>query len=596
MHLPKDDQPDDRELLAEFASSGSQDAFAELVRRNTDLVYSAARRQLRDAHLAEDVTQAVFILLAKKAGSVQGPPAGWLFKTTHYACRNAQKLASRRAYHEKRAAIMKAETSSSEEENNWQQISAEVDQAMSRLSPVDRDVIVLRYLKSLSLADVGRFLGIKEDAARKRVDRAVGRLREILAAQGVACAETSLADQMSQHAVQAAPPALAAAIIAAGGIGAKGSVAAAIANHALFWAKMKIAIGLLVAIALLTPGIAVIVEMKRSANPPAAPLVASGTSAPASTPPAIVPAAAPPAPIIPDEAKIIAELKNEADLNVGDISIRADGPRLAAAQQKYDSRVTRCVRIALNNNGRADVLTLDSAAAASALTAKLQEQGDGYDWGSNRYVVVISGDAATQLAAARALADTEGLRMLDVLRLQGNQLSEVGFYKPSRLKSLHQQYNAPVDSGVAGTFQTPSGLAVRLRTYQCEMSQPRLDDWASQQGTMSVRSWNQTVFMAVDPNVDTQTTDYSVIFGPEGSDALACKIAQLATQGVKLTSISYEQTDPTQGNLPPAVLVTAALNGRPLHFRVNADGSVQILSGAPSDPFLQKLHSILAGN
>src|SRR5436305_393184 len=97
---------DDLNLLAEYVATGSHAAFERVVGTHINLVYSAARRQLSDRHLAEDVTQAVFVVLARKAPSLierQYPLAGWLLSATHYAARDAMKLAARRRRHERSA-------------------------------------------------------------------------------------------------------------------------------------------------------------------------------------------------------------------------------------------------------------------------------------------------------------------------------------------------------------------------------------------------------------------------------------------------------------------------------------------------------------
>ena len=125
---------DERELLSKFVAESSGEAFAELVRRNADLVYSAARRQLGDSHLAEDVTQAVFVLLARKAASVKGLLAGWLINTTVYACRDARKLASRREFHEQQAAQMRSDQTQTAEEARWEGYAPALDEAMARLN------------------------------------------------------------------------------------------------------------------------------------------------------------------------------------------------------------------------------------------------------------------------------------------------------------------------------------------------------------------------------------------------------------------------------------------------------------------------------
>src|ERR1700722_1617798 len=117
-------------VSTQHASVDSRDGFAELVRDHADLVYSAARRQLGNAAMAEDVVQAVFILLWRKAGSIKGSVAGWLVRATYLACRDARKLAMRREYHERAAAMIKAEQSNVGTEGEWENYAAVLDEAM----------------------------------------------------------------------------------------------------------------------------------------------------------------------------------------------------------------------------------------------------------------------------------------------------------------------------------------------------------------------------------------------------------------------------------------------------------------------------------
>ena len=206
----------DQQLLREYTERRSETAFAELVRRNVDLVYSAALRLVRDAHLAEDVTQGVFLALAQNAGQLAGRPvlSGWLHGTTRNLAANAVRSEVRRHAREQEAAAMN-ELLAAEPDANWQHIAPHLDAALGELSESDREVLLLRYFKNQSLREVGQTLGTSEDAAQKRVSRAMDQLRGFLVKRGVAVGTSGLAVAMAANAVQAAPVGLAAALSSA---------------------------------------------------------------------------------------------------------------------------------------------------------------------------------------------------------------------------------------------------------------------------------------------------------------------------------------------------------------------------------------------
>src|SRR4051812_24884650 len=177
---------DDSQLLSEYAEKVSQQAFAELSRRYVNLVYSSALRQMGNAHAAEDVTQAVFIVLSRKAAGLKRDAilSSWLLQTTAYAVKNARRAELRRRHHEQEAAQMKT-MSQDEDQKLWEQISPTIDKAIGSLATPYRDAVVLRYFDGKSYEEIGTRLKISEAAARQRISRGVAELREILARHGV---------------------------------------------------------------------------------------------------------------------------------------------------------------------------------------------------------------------------------------------------------------------------------------------------------------------------------------------------------------------------------------------------------------------------
>jgi RNA polymerase sigma factor (sigma-70 family) len=198
----------DRELLQDYVQNGSQNAFTQLVERHVNLVYSAGRRLVSDTHLAEDITQQVFMLLARKAGRLGSSTilSAWLYRAArHLASETVRRELRRR----RREQIAVEAVSHSPAEDSWQQIETLLDEAMSKLGTGDHDAIVLRYFENRSLKEVGDALGYTEDAAQKRIARALERLRTDLARRGVTASGAVLATTITGGAVQSAPVGLA---------------------------------------------------------------------------------------------------------------------------------------------------------------------------------------------------------------------------------------------------------------------------------------------------------------------------------------------------------------------------------------------------
>ena len=196
----------DSSLLREFADHRSQAAFTDLVARHSDWVYSAAVRMVRDPHTAEDVTQAVFLVLADKAGKLGAVPLHrWLFKVTRYAAANAIRARARRDKHERLAAMASSETYQPDPDQMWREISPVLDDSMSRLRSRDRDALLLRFYQQKSMAEVGAALGVSEGAAKIRIVRAIEKLRVHLRGRGITVPTEALSAGLLAHATHAAP-------------------------------------------------------------------------------------------------------------------------------------------------------------------------------------------------------------------------------------------------------------------------------------------------------------------------------------------------------------------------------------------------------
>jgi RNA polymerase sigma factor (sigma-70 family) len=271
----------DAELLQDYLAGGSEPAFARLVRQYIDLVYSAARRQVRDEHLAQDITQAVFILLSQKAAAIRNPAAlpAWLLKTTHYVACNALREQRRRANREKEAAAMTPLVVDPEQDAMSQQITAVLDMSLARLREADRCAIVLRFLEGKSLIEVGNSMGISQAAAQQRVTRALARLRRLFARHGLHTPADALSENLSSQLLLTAPPGLIALVSAKGT--AKGAAAISLAKATLriaFWSYVRAAAIGCTATVVLAGGVAIVALGASPASPPPPPIAPTPAS------------------------------------------------------------------------------------------------------------------------------------------------------------------------------------------------------------------------------------------------------------------------------------------------------------------------------
>jgi RNA polymerase sigma factor (sigma-70 family) len=205
----------DNELLLEYTRTASQVPFAELVQRHLNMVYSTALREARgDMPLAQELTQLVFIELSRKASSLVSHPAlaGWLYTSVRRMAANARRSEERRQRRHFEYQSMSDLQSPDSPESTWEQVRPLLDDTLHELGETDRTAVVLRFFENLSLKEVGLQLGLSENAARMRVDRALTKLEELLSKRGVKSTSSALAGALVTGAVVCAPAGLAASI------------------------------------------------------------------------------------------------------------------------------------------------------------------------------------------------------------------------------------------------------------------------------------------------------------------------------------------------------------------------------------------------
>jgi RNA polymerase sigma factor (sigma-70 family) len=240
---------DDWQLLNEYATRNSEDAFRNLVDRYAAMVYHAALRQVRNPQAAQEVTQGVFIALAQKAGRIsrQTVLSGWLFRATRYAVLNLVREENCRRRHEQEAMSMQTTGQANGADSVWEQILPHLNDALDRLSQTDREVVLMRFFGSKTHKEVAQVLGVTEDTAKKRLSRALEKLRTIFARGGVVVPSVALLAAFTSFGAQAAPCGLVASVAAAalskGTVGAASTLTVAKGILKLMtWAKAKTAI------------------------------------------------------------------------------------------------------------------------------------------------------------------------------------------------------------------------------------------------------------------------------------------------------------------------------------------------------------------
>lgn len=237
----------DATLLRLYADTRDGDAFAELVRRHIDAVYSAALRRVGgDTHLAEDVAQQVFVALERKAASLVHHPvlSSWLYVATRHEASNIVRTERRRKAREREALAMQDAESKNASAVDWSQVAPLLDGVIDQLDATSRMAVLLRFIESRKFAEIGTALDLTEDAARMRVERAVERMRGALARRGIMSSSTALGVALTSHLVVAAPAPLAAHVVAAVASTLAGSgLVATLAGVFKFMSTTKVIVG-----------------------------------------------------------------------------------------------------------------------------------------------------------------------------------------------------------------------------------------------------------------------------------------------------------------------------------------------------------------
>jgi uncharacterized protein (TIGR03435 family) len=260
----------DMDLLRQYTGGNSDAAFAALVSRHVDLVFSAALRKTGNPHAAEEITQAVFIILAQKAGRILDKTIlpGWLYQTARLTASSFLRRETRRVHREQEAFMQTAPHAIAPDET-WEQLAPLLEDAMGQLGDKDRAAVVLRFFGGKNFAEVVTVAGVSENAAKKRVIHALEKLHRYFARRGVSSTTAIIAGAISANSVQTAPVALAktvSAVAVAKGVAASGSTLTLIkgALKIMAWTKAKTVIVAGAAI-LLAAGTTTVVVKKMTA-------------------------------------------------------------------------------------------------------------------------------------------------------------------------------------------------------------------------------------------------------------------------------------------------------------------------------------------
>ncbi len=279
--MPAIASPSDGELLAAIAKGNDPEAIRCLVERHGDWVYAVSLRGARDPSLAADCAQATFLLLWRKASRLAGADeravVSWLFRTARNHVSNARRLRQRRQTHERKAAMQRPEASGDPllDSPERHAMLAALDGAIEKLSATDRSAVILRFFRRRRFVDIASALGTTEEAARKRVARAVVQLREHLALSGVAIAPAALTTALGEAVVAPAPGGLLTALPTA-----NAQSLLAVSMKTAWWTTLATAASIVAAVAVIGAALVTLIQLQRATPPPIAGATAPGAAAP----------------------------------------------------------------------------------------------------------------------------------------------------------------------------------------------------------------------------------------------------------------------------------------------------------------------------